>query len=73
MRSYGRQEDGKRDRGEGSMSEQELDTELIECEICKKVLNGKSLWVVLDDDETEPKTICEDCQQLRRIKNEKPN
>lgn len=55
------------------MSEQELDTELIECEICKKVLNGKSLWVVLDDDETEPKTICEDCQQLRRIKNEKPN
>jgi predicted nucleic acid-binding Zn ribbon protein len=54
------------------MSEQELDTELIECEICKKVLNGKSLWVVSDFND-EPMTICEECQQLRRVKNEKPN
>lgn len=55
------------------MSEQELDTEIIECERCQKVLNGKSLWVVLDDDKEEPETICEECQKLRIMKNDKPN
>ena len=35
------------------------DTALIECDVCKNCLNGKSLWVVGEGDETM--TLCESC------------
>ena len=44
------------------MTEQEFDTELIECKLCKQILNGINLWVVLDSKD-EPMTICDECHK----------
>lgn len=46
--------------------EEQEDSELIECFICKKCLNGKeSLWVVCDFG-SEPSTLCESCYHATR-------
>lgn len=37
------------------------DTKLIECFLCKKPLNGLSLWVVEHPESEEPATLCEEC------------
>lgn len=44
------------------------DSELIECNICCKALNGKNFWVVSDlgGEKIEPATICEDCREAIR-------
>lgn len=47
------------------------DTKLIECKLCKKPLNGQSLWVVSDPAYDEPVTICEECHKGDGVKCEK--
>jgi hypothetical protein len=46
------------------MSEQDLDTKLIECHFCKDVLNLKSLWIgIIDGQGDEPVIYCEACKK----------
>ena len=41
--------------------EDTYDKELIECSLCKKVLIGKSLWVVTVVGQEQPLLMCDTC------------